>query len=434
MTEYQRTLQWLYTLEAAKGMDFKLERVALALRSLGEPHLRFPSLHIAGTNGKGSVAATLHAVLGAAGYRVGLYVSPHLVRFTERIRVGSEEISEAEVVALAAKIQRTVTSRGIDLTFFEFVTVMGLLHFARAAVDVAVIEVGLGGRLDATNVIDPMVSVITTIGHDHGEYLGNSLASIAAEKGGIIKRRRPVVLGLVGGRAAAVLRQMAAACAAPVFQAGRDYGMSADPRPTFRSGDWVLPDLTIALRGGYQRDNAATALACLAQVRDRFPISESALRIGLASVRWPGRLEIVAHAPLTILDGAHNPEGMTALTDAVTPLVRGRRVHALFAVMRDKRWRTMVERLAPLCDSVTVTEVQPPRGLSAAVAAAGFRRYCPTTAIPDPLLAFAAARERAGTNDAVLVAGSLFLVGAVLPLCANLRVAGTADPAGPVCP
>src|SRR5215468_10124545 len=163
MTEYERTVEWLYALEAAKGMDFKLERVALALQRLGDPQRHFPSLHIAGTNGKGSVAAMLHAVLRAAGYRVGLYTSPHLVDLSERIRVGDEVIERTAVVALTGEIRAAAGARGIDLTFFEFLTVMAFLHFARRGVEIAVVEVGLGGRLDATNVVDPLAAVITTI-------------------------------------------------------------------------------------------------------------------------------------------------------------------------------------------------------------------------------------------------------------------------------
>ena len=164
MTQYEKTLHWLYSLEAAKGMDFKLERVALALERLGDPQRRYPSVHVAGTNGKGSVAAMVHSVLRAAGYRVGLYTSPHLVRFTERIRVGDDEIPPSEVVALTSEIQNVATGSGINLTFFEFVTVLSLLHFQRRAVDVAVVEVGLGGRLDATNVLRPSVAAITSVG------------------------------------------------------------------------------------------------------------------------------------------------------------------------------------------------------------------------------------------------------------------------------
>src|SRR5262249_7831046 len=161
----------LYALEAAKGMDFKLERVTLALRHLGNPQARFVAVHVAGTNGKGSVAAMLHAMYSAAGYRVGLYTSPHLVSFTERIRVRGDEISEADVVSLFHEIHTAATVRGIDLTFFEFVTVMAFMHFARAGVAVAIVEVGLGGRLDATNVLEPAIAVITTIGLDHQEFL-----------------------------------------------------------------------------------------------------------------------------------------------------------------------------------------------------------------------------------------------------------------------
>src|SRR5574337_1347627 len=202
---YADVLASLYRLEAARGMDFKLERVTLALKSLGDPHRRFAAIHIAGTNGKGSVAAMLHAICCAAGYRVGLYTSPHLVSFTERIRVGTEMISEEEVVTLARDIRGAATVRGIDLTFFEFVTVMAFLHFARCGIDLAIVEVGLGGRLDATNVLDPEVTVITSIGLDHQEFLGSTLASVAYEKAGIIKPGTPVVVGNVPPEADGVI-------------------------------------------------------------------------------------------------------------------------------------------------------------------------------------------------------------------------------------
>ena len=195
MNDYQRTLDWLYALEAAKGMDFKLERVSLALQRLGEPQRAYPALHIAGTNGKGSVAAMLDACLGAAGYRVGRYTSPHLVELGERIAVAGVPMSREALVATAEEVRAVTLAHGIGLTFFEILTVMAFVHFARVGVEVAVVEVGLGGRLDATNVIDPLAAAITTIGRDHTEWLGDSLAQIALEKGGIIKPGRPVVLG-----------------------------------------------------------------------------------------------------------------------------------------------------------------------------------------------------------------------------------------------
>jgi len=440
MTTYQQALEWLYALEAAKGMDFKLERVALALEHLGNPHRGvfrpspnegqghlpplkkggqggFPLLHIAGTNGKGSVAATLHAVLSAAGYRVGLYTSPHLERFNERIRIGERDIADDEVVELTREIQREVTSRGIELTFFELTTVMAFVSFARHRVDAAVIEVGLGGRLDATNVLDPLVSVITNIGYDHAEYLGHTLASIAAEKGGIIKPRRPVVLGRMRPAAARVLRRIAREHAAPICEHGRDFRLEGGERPRFRGAGLDLDGLEIGLRGEFQRENAATALAALGIVHERLPVDEAAIRRGLREVRWPGRLELLPGAPAVLLDGAHNLEGMRALAAEVRRLASGRRVHAVFAVMQDKPWQRMVDALGPLCASATVTHVLPPRGLAPERAAAAFARHCPTRVEPAPLRALARARDGAADGDLIVVAGSLFLIAAVQAAC-----------------
>lgn len=417
MTGYERAVEWLYTLEAAKGMDFKLERVALALQRLGNPHQCFPSLHVAGTNGKGSVAAMLHAMLGAAGYRAGLYTSPHLVRFTERIRVGTDEVSPDQVAELTAEIQRAVTGYGIELTFFEFVTVMAFLHFARSGIDAAVIEVGLGGRLDATNVVNPVVAIITTIGLDHTEFLGDTVAEVAAEKGGIIKPGRPVVVGNVGSEAAAVLHQIARERGAPLAQAARDFRVSGGERIDFEGMGWMLRGLQPALRGQYQRENVATAIAGLASARDCLPVSESAIRAGLAGVCWPGRLDIISERPLTILDGAHNLDGIAALERELRRLLDGRRMHVLFAVMRDKNWAPMVDRLAPLCASAVVTEVFPPRGQPAAPVVERFSRWCPAQGEPDARRAWHFVRARARGDEVLLVAGSLFLVGAVLPLC-----------------
>jgi len=414
MTDYQRTLEWLYALEAAKGMDFKLERVALALQRLGDPQRRFPILHVAGTNGKGSVAAMLHAALGAAGYRAGLYTSPHLVELTERIRVGTAEIPRAEVVSLTAEVRAAAAARGVDLTFFEFLTVIAFVHFARQAVDAAVIEVGLGGRLDATNVVDPAVAVITTIGLDHMQWLGDTLPAIAAEKGGIIKPGRPLVLGRVVGEAAVVLRGLAAERGAPVLEAERDYRVGGSAAGLDFDGlGWRLRGVPLALRGAHQRDNAGTALAALAAVRDRLPVGAEAVRRAFAEVVWPGRLDVVGGAPLTILDGAHNADGVAALADELPALLDGRPLHLLFAVMGDKDWRPMVERLAPLCRSVVVTEVLRPRGAGAVAVGDSFRPYCPVAIEPDPVQAWRYVVARTPAEAAIVATGSLFLVGAL---------------------
>ncbi|MEO8601618.1 MAG: folylpolyglutamate synthase/dihydrofolate synthase family protein [bacterium] len=418
MTDYQRTLDWLYALEAAKGMDFKLERVTLTLDRLGNPQHRYQALHVAGTNGKGSVAAILDSVLRAAGRRVGLYTSPHLSDLTERIQVDGVSVARPEVVALADEVRLAGASRGIDLTFFEFLTVMAFLHFARAGIEVAVVEVGLGGRLDATNVVDPLVAIITTIGRDHTEWLGDTPAAIAAEKGGIIKPGRPVVLGRIDGEAASVLRRLAAEQGAAMIEPGRDYQASADGVGGFNFDGlgWSLRRLPQVLWGAHQRDNAATAVAALATAQHALPVDEAALRAGLAAVRWPGRLEIVGQAPLTIVDGAHNADGAAALARELLALLGGRPLHLLFAVMGDKDWRPMVEQLAPLCRSVVVTEVLRPRGAPADAVAAAFAAHCDARAEPDVARAWDAVRAAAGSDGAVVAAGSLFLVGALRAL------------------
>ena len=419
--EYEDVLAWLYGLEAAKGMDFKLERVALALKSLGDPHQRYATVHIAGTNGKGSVAAMVHAMLGAAGRHVGLYTSPHLVSFAERIRVGSAMVTPSEVVALAHDLRTAATIRGIDLTFFEFVTVMAFLHFARRGVELAVVEVGLGGRLDATNVVDPAVSVITTIGKDHEEFLGETLAAVAAEKGGIIKSRRPVVIGRVPDEAAAVLRQIASERKAPAHWFGRDFSVEGTSIFCFRGFGWEVGDLMLPLRGDYQRENCAAALAAVACLRRRFPIADDAVRHGLRNVRWPGRLEVVNERPLIILDGAHNIDGVAALVRELPSVVGRRRVHLLFAVMRDKRWRPMVEMLGPHVVSATVTTVLPPRGETVEQLAGAFERFCPVHLAAEPQAGLETLVQSVPADDAILVAGSLFLIGAVFPYVLSRR-------------
>ena len=426
--EYAEVVASLYRLEAARGMDFKLERVALALKALGDPHRRFAAVHIAGTNGKGSVAAMLHAILAAAGYRVGLYTSPHLVSFTERIRIGTQSVAEQDVVSLARDIRAAATVRGIELTFFEFVTVMAFLYFARQGVDVAVVEVGLGGRLDATNVIDPEAAVITTIGLDHQEFLGETLESIAREKAGIIKPGRPVIVGAVPADVAALLRTTAAERHAPMYCADRDFHVTSGSAFRFHGMGLDLEGLELALRGSHQRENAATAIATASVIGQRFPCDAAAIRRGLRQVRWPGRLDVVQTAPLVVLDGAHNADGIAALVRELPNVVGKRAVHLLFAVMRDKQWQPMVDCIAPYVAAATLTTVLPPRGEAPIALAERFARYCPVRVATEPLDALAAVLDQVGADDAVLVAGSLFLIGAIYPYF--LRRCGTRDPFG----
>jgi len=259
---FHRAVEWLYSLEAARGMDFKLERVALALEYLGRPQERFPAVHIAGTNGKGSVAAMIHAVLGAAGLRAGLYTSPHLVRVTERIRVGEREIHPEVLAEWVAKVRRAACARGVSLTFFEFLTALALDYFAAERVDIAVLEVGLGGRLDATNVVLPEVTAITTVGMDHEEFLGDTLEQVAAEKAGILKKGRPCAMGRVPAAVRAVVQRMACERGSPLYELGTDF--SVEPVAAKHSST-----------GGFGAPSMAFASGCSGPIRGTMQLSPS---------------------------------------------------------------------------------------------------------------------------------------------------------------
>lgn len=417
MLTYQQTLDFLYRLEIER-MDLKLERVAEALRLCGSPERRFPAIHIAGTNGKGSTAAFLHSMLSAAGYRVGLFTSPHLIDFCERIRLGLTWISKQEVIDEVATIRAQVESAGVRLTPFEMMTVLAFGAFARAGVDIAVVEVGLGGRLDATNVLMPLVSVITRIGLDHQAYLGSTVTDIAREKGGIIKPGVPVVIGTSDEESQTILCVLARACGSAAYVLGQDFFVQAghDEQMHYRGIHRRIPDLYLGLRGRFQYNNAALALAVLDLIQSSFPVSENQIHQGLRTARWPGRLDIVAEQPLVVLDGAHNPQALDTLLAELPEVLRGKRVKLLFAVMRDKDWHTMVPMLAKIVTEVVVTKVRQARAEDPAALEAAFAPFCAVRVIEDAPMACRQLINIAGPDEAILVTGSLFLVGEVYPL------------------
>ena len=419
MPTYEETLDFLYHLEVER-MDLKLERVAAALQLCGSPQLRFPALHIAGTNGKGSTAALLHAVLSAAGYRVGLFTSPHLIDFCERIRLGTECISAQDVVDEVAAIRARVEPAGIRLTPFEMMTVLAFCAFAHAQLDVVVVEVGLGGRLDPTNVLSPLVSVITSIGLDHQAYLGSTLADIAREKGGIIKPGVPVVIGKVDAESRGILSNLARCAGSAAHVYGQDFTMSdcSSGEITYQGSTWRLANLRLGLRGRFQHQNAAVALAALELIRASFPVSEDSLRLGLRAATWPGRLDVVSEHPLVVLDGAHNPQAIETLSAELPSVLQGRRVKLLLSVMRDKDWRAMVPVLTRIADEVVVTRVQQARAEDPAILQAAFAPFCPVRVVTDAREACQRLMSEAGPDDAVVVCGSLFLVGEVYSLFA----------------
>src|SRR3989338_2276093 len=358
MASYSDTLNYIFNLRGGE-IDLRLHRVEQALSLFGHPERRYPAFHIAGTNGKGSTAAMLQRILSAQGYRAALYTSPHIASFTERIRIGDREISPEQVVELAELVRDRSAIAGIGLTFFEFMTVVAFLYFAWSGVDVAVVEVGLGGRLDATNVLFPEVAVITTVSMDHEAYLGSDVLSIAREKGGIIKEGVPVVGGAFLPQVENVLREIAAAKRATPFFLGRDFSVDLKDSDRFDySGlEWKLADLSLALRGRYQRGNAAIALGALEVARVAFPVSEAAIREGLETVFWPGRLEVISNHPTVILDGAHNGEGVRALVSDIRHFQGEKKVRLLFASMGDKDWPFMLKELSGVASEVVLTRV-----------------------------------------------------------------------------
>jgi dihydrofolate synthase/folylpolyglutamate synthase len=411
---YEETLAWLYHLEVSRGWDLKLESVRDALSRLGSPHRDFPALHVAGTNGKGSTAAFAESVLTRSGRRVGLFTSPHLSDFRERIRVGGERVSHDAVVGLVEEVRGRLAGSGVELTFFEFTTVMAFLHFARERVDAGVIEVGLGGRLDATNVVVPRTAVVTTIGFDHEQYLGSTLAAIAAEKAGVFKPAVPAVVGRVAGEALDVLLGVAAERRCPLRLLGRDFHAEVAAAGFDYRGRRTIRRLQPGLRGRFQVDNAALALAALEDGGWLDGLQDDVVRQGIAGVVWPGRLEILRERPRVIVDGAHNPAGIAALVDELASIANGRPVHLVFGVLADKRWAEMAESLAASVTDVVVVPVQERRSVTPARVAEKLRALVPTrvaesaNAAVDALL-----DDPACTADVVLVAGSLFLVGEV---------------------
>jgi len=391
----------------ALGVDLGLDRVRLALARLGDPQTRFAAVQIAGTNGKGSTAAMTEAVLREAGLRTGLYSSPHLARFTERIRVDGREADGGRLAAL----DRRVVATEVPLTYFEIATVLAFLAMAEAGVEIAVLETGLGGRLDAVTTCVPCATAITSIGLDHTEYLGDTLASIAREKAGILKPDVPCFVGRLPPEADEEIARAAHAAGAPLFHFGRDFG--PPPFPT-------------ALWGAHQKENAALA-AQLARAAGRHlgrPIADRAMARGLDGVRWPGRCERVGDDLL--FDCAHNVDGARALAATLPALAPGRRLALVVSIVGDKDADAMLAALAPVAAAVVATRSDNPRALAPEGLAETARRHvADTVACDDPAAALDEARRRAGPGGLVVVCGSMFLVG-------MLRARALGEPVDPL--
>jgi dihydrofolate synthase/folylpolyglutamate synthase len=405
-----------FEVRAAQPADLKLERMAALLRLLGGPHDRVRTVHVTGTKGKGSTCAMIAQVLRCAGYRVGLFTSPHLEHVEERIQVDGANISHAELAAriteLAPAVRELEASGGPGVSFFEIGTALGFLHFCYRRCDVAVVEVGLGGRFDSTNVCNPLVSVVTNVGLDHTAQLGNTLEEIAYQKAGIIKSRTPVVSGVTQPGPREVVRRIAAEMSAPLREIGE---RATVPFP-------------VGLLGHHQHLNAACAVAAVAELRTAgMPVSDAAVERGLATVRWPARVEVIGEGPVVILDTAHNVPSAEALVRTLReafPAARQKSV--VFAVSADKQYQDIARILAGYFDHFYLTKYANPRAVPPEKLAAVLAEVAPGRAFTThakPADAWAAARAAATREDLVCVTGSVFLAGELRPLVSGSTLA-----------
>ena len=426
---YAQSLDYLYGLQKF-GMIFGLTQVRKILEAIGNPQEEIPAIHIGGTNGKGSTAAMIASVLQKEGYRVGLYSSPHLNRFTERIKVNGQEIEDREVAALTAWIKKTVEALRLSgpFTFFDFTTAMALAVFSQKRVDLAVLEVGLGGRLDSTNVINPLLSVITNVARDHEEILGKSLLKIAREKAGIIKLGRPLITAATQPGIIQLFSKLCLEQKAPFFrvrqagqggQAGKDFRYQPAGKRSFhyeglRRKLWSVDP---GLDGAHQFVNAAVALGALEVLEDMgYPVSTEAMIEGLGEVKWPGRLEMVSSHPGILLDGAHNPAAATILREALGKEFSFNRLTLVMGIMKDKDVRSILKTLAPLANHLILSRPRTERACAPAEMLAMLRcqggRWSKKAEVVEELpQAIERGLAVTGKRDLLCITGSLYTVG-----------------------
>ena len=424
--DYNRALSYLDSLQFFK-IKLGLESMERFLGRLGNPQRELRFLHVAGTNGKGSTASALQTLLGEAGYRVGLYTSPHLSSVRERFRIGDALISKEQFARHAAAIHGVLA--GEQITYFEFTTALALLWFAAEGVDLAILEVGMGGRLDATNVITPLVGVITNVSLDHQAYLGNTLTEVAAEKAGIIKPGVPVVSGVAADETFTVVAERCRQLAAPLYWLGRDFSWSRRASGSgwdYRGIRSSFSGLPSPLRGRHQWDNLSLALATLELLEDTLPVREEDIRGGLSKVTWPGRLELLELADFgegsgkrrLLLDGAHNPAGVATLVAALQSEFSYRRLILVWASMADKDMAATLGLIAPLAETFVLTRPESERSATPEALRELLLPAARSAALTAKSVAEALeiARHRSRPDDLIVVAGSLYLVGAARAL------------------
>ncbi len=420
---YDQCLDAMYGLRRF-GIKLGLDVIGGILRTLDNPQDQFRSIHIAGTNGKGSIAVSLAAILQQAGLRVGLFTSPHLVRFNERIRVNGREISNDHMID--AYMAVTQANQGMrEATFFEIATAMAFVEFDRQQVDIAVIETGMGGRMDATNIIEPMVSIISNISIEHRQHLGNTLTDIATEKAGIIKPAIPVVTGVRQKKAIAVIEKTADSKLAPCYRLGSAFRIRRLKNDRFNyyglKNTWRK--IATHLIGAHQPENTALALAaCELLNQQHLSITEDDIRKGLKNVHWPARLEVVSTDPYILLDGAHNLAAAHKLANYLTTRLSGRKITLVIGILDDKPYRAMLSILAPLANRVIATRPSIDRAIPPETLAKAVKKYSRNIVIkPDIAEAVRYAIATSGQNNAIVIAGSLYVAGEAIAYLNNDR-------------
>jgi dihydrofolate synthase/folylpolyglutamate synthase len=422
---YAEAIKFLYELRLF-GANFGLENTFKLAAQVGNPQEKLRFVHVAGTNGKGSTCAMLESIYRASSLRIGLFTSPHLVSFRERIQVNRQLISENDVARLVGEFQPLLKqfSENQHPTFFEVVTVVALKFFAEQKCDLVIWETGLGGRLDATNIVMPLVSVITNIAFDHQQWLGDTLEKIAAEKAGIIKSGIPVVTATNEPKALAVIEKIACEKNAPLLKINSWKGGCIAVPKQFGSPVWrPSPIENLSLLGGHQKLNAALALATIETLQNKIIVNEAAIRAGLKDVNWPGRLQLVKtkSGKSFLLDGAHNVAGVKVLREALAKNFNVEKRTLILGVLQDKDWRQICQTLAPLAARIFTVPVSSERSAAARELAAACRVANPKAEIISGG-SLSEALKQTTKGDFVVITGSLYLVGEALELLKLLPI------------
>lgn len=425
MSEYDDTIEYLYNLKRF-GMNLGLERIQHLMDLLGNPQDDLNVIHVAGTNGKGSVCAMLSSILQSAGYKVGLFTSPHLVSFTERITINDEQMPEDRMLSLVKRIRPHVEEfeKDPDLehpTFFEFVTAMAFIYFCEEKVDWAVLEVGLGGRLDATNIVTPKTSIITNVDFDHTHVLGTELDVIAQEKAGIIKPGVPVVTSIEDDSLLKALREKCEDKSSELHIlknfAGYTLKQATLDNQVFDVNGMndEYHDLKLSLLGKHQLTNALAAIKTVELLKDRgLEVTKEHIKKGLESTKWPGRFEIICKEPMVVLDCAHNPGGMRSFRSTLEELLGEMDIVLVIGTMRDKDIPSMIGEIAPIAKRVIITKSKLERAADPVVLKDEISKYCDDIIIKENISeAVNYAVESAKKNEAVCIAGSIFIIGEV---------------------